>query len=132
MLGSSSEAEDAVQDALVEALRSWPTDPPRHPRAWLLTIVRNTHVELRRFREIDDEFAFSAGEGDLTLRWWLVAHRQQWAEQAERERQAAKPTSGEILSRWAMAPRMKARARLPTMVAMSGVAWGIGLRRRKR
>lgn len=51
------------------------------PRA----IVRNTHVELRRFREIDDEFAFAAGEGDLTLRWWLAAHRQDWSEQAERE-----------------------------------------------
>jgi uncharacterized protein YhfF len=56
-------------------------DGAGHPRA----IVRNTHVELRHFRDIDDEFAFTAGEGDLTLHWWLVAHRQQWSEQAERE-----------------------------------------------
>ncbi|WP_341887919.1 ASCH domain-containing protein [Variovorax sp. YR752] len=56
-------------------------DGAGHPRA----IVRNTHVELRHFNQIDDEFAFNAGEGDLTLRWWLVAHRQQWSEQAERE-----------------------------------------------
>lgn len=56
-------------------------DGAGHPRA----IVRNTHVELRHFDQIDDEFAFNAGEGDLTLRWWLVAHRQQWSEQAERE-----------------------------------------------
>lgn len=56
-------------------------DGAGHPRA----IVRNTHVELRLFSQIDDEFAFAAGEGDLTLQWWLVAHRQQWSEQAERE-----------------------------------------------
>lgn len=48
-------------------------------------IVSVTHVELRRFNEIDDEFAFHAGEGDSTLRWWLTAHRQDFAERAERE-----------------------------------------------
>jgi len=48
-------------------------------------IVRCTHVELRRFNEIDDAFAFDAGEGDLTLRWWLTAHRQDFAERAEQE-----------------------------------------------
>jgi len=51
------------------------------PRA----IVRNTHVELRHLNEVDDEFAFAAGEGDGTLRWWLAAHRQDYAERAEGE-----------------------------------------------
>ena len=51
------------------------------PRA----IVRNTHVELRHFNEVDDEFAFAAGECDGTLRGWLAAHRQDFAERAERE-----------------------------------------------
>ena len=51
------------------------------PRA----IVRTTHVEKRRFNEIDDAFAFEAGEGDLTLRWWLTAHRQDYAGRAEAE-----------------------------------------------
>ena len=51
------------------------------PRA----IVRATHVELRHFNEIDDTFAFEAGEGDLTLRWWLTAHRQDFAERGELE-----------------------------------------------
>lgn len=27
-------AEDAVQDALVQALRTWPDDPPRDRRGW--------------------------------------------------------------------------------------------------
>jgi uncharacterized protein YhfF len=48
-------------------------------------IVRATHIELRHFNGIDDGFAFDAGEGDLTLRWWLTAHRQDFAERAERE-----------------------------------------------
>ena len=56
-------------------------DGAGQPRA----IVRNTHVELRHFNEVDDSFAFEAGEGDLSLRWWLTAHRQEFAEQAERE-----------------------------------------------
>lgn len=51
------------------------------PRA----IVRTSHVEKRYFSDIDDQFAFEAGEGDLSLRWWLSAYRQQFAEQADRE-----------------------------------------------
>jgi predicted RNA polymerase sigma factor len=30
-------AEDAVQEALVSALASWPQDPPRDPKGWLIT-----------------------------------------------------------------------------------------------
>ena len=32
-------AEDAVQDALVEAVRAWPEDPPRDPKGWLITVA---------------------------------------------------------------------------------------------
>ena len=56
-------------------------DGAGEPRA----IVRTTHVEKRHFNEIDDTFAFEAGEGDLTLRWWLTAHRQDYAERGELE-----------------------------------------------
>ena len=48
-------------------------------------IVRIKHVERRYFNEIDDPFAFEVGEGERTLAWWLVAHRQDFAERAERE-----------------------------------------------
>ncbi len=41
-------AEDAVQDALVEALRSWPTDPPRNPRAWLVTVAWRRFLDVTR------------------------------------------------------------------------------------
>lgn len=32
-------AEDAVQEALIEALHVWPDDPPMQPRAWLVTVA---------------------------------------------------------------------------------------------
>jgi RNA polymerase sigma factor (sigma-70 family) len=32
-------AEDAVQDALIEALRTWPAGPPRDRRGWLVTVA---------------------------------------------------------------------------------------------
>ncbi|MTB70733.1 RNA polymerase subunit sigma-24 [Arsenicicoccus sp. MKL-02] len=41
-------AEDAVQEALVKALEVWPTDPPRDPRAWLVTAAWRKHVDAVR------------------------------------------------------------------------------------
>ena len=32
-------AEDAVQDALLEAVRVWPENPPRDPKGWLVTVA---------------------------------------------------------------------------------------------
>ena len=32
-------AEDAVQEALITALRTWDDDPPRDPMAWLVTVA---------------------------------------------------------------------------------------------
>lgn len=41
-------AEDAVQDALVEAIRTWPTKPPRDPRGWLVTVAWRRHLDAVR------------------------------------------------------------------------------------
>src|SRR3954465_11071022 len=41
-------AEDALQDALLEALRVWPEHPPRDPRAWLQTVATRRLVDARR------------------------------------------------------------------------------------
>jgi RNA polymerase sigma factor (sigma-70 family) len=41
-------AEDAVQEALVEALRVWPVDPPREPRAWLVTVAWRRFLDATR------------------------------------------------------------------------------------
>ncbi|HMM43433.1 MAG TPA: sigma factor [Thermomicrobiales bacterium] len=41
-------AEDAVQDALVEAVRAWPDDSPRDPRAWLVTVAWRKYLDAVR------------------------------------------------------------------------------------
>jgi RNA polymerase sigma factor (sigma-70 family) len=41
-------AEDALQEALLEALRVWPEHPPREPGAWLTTVATRRLVDARR------------------------------------------------------------------------------------
>ncbi|WP_371681063.1 RNA polymerase sigma factor [Streptomyces sp. NBC_01276] len=41
-------AEDAVQDALVEAVRVWPEDPPRDPKGWLVTVAWRRFLDTAR------------------------------------------------------------------------------------
>lgn len=41
-------AEDAVQEALVSALERWPDDPPRDPKAWLVTVAWRKYVDMVR------------------------------------------------------------------------------------
>ncbi|MEU7477909.1 DUF6596 domain-containing protein [Lentzea sp. NPDC042327] len=77
-------AEDAVQDALVEALRSWPADPPRDPRAWLVTVAWRRFLDTaraessRRRREdavFDEPPPGDVPTADDTLRlYFLCAH----------------------------------------------------------
>lgn len=46
-----ADAEDLVQDTLVRAYRAFDRFDGRYPRAWLLTILRNTHLnQLRKHR----------------------------------------------------------------------------------
>jgi RNA polymerase sigma factor (sigma-70 family) len=41
-------AEDALQEALLEALRVWPEHPPRDGQAWLATVATRRLVDARR------------------------------------------------------------------------------------
>jgi len=41
-------AEDALQEALLEALRVWPEHPPREPGAWLTAVATRRLVDARR------------------------------------------------------------------------------------
>ncbi|MET9638541.1 DUF6596 domain-containing protein [Streptomyces virginiae] len=41
-------AEDAVQDALVEAVRVWPADPPRDAKGWLVTVAWRRFLDATR------------------------------------------------------------------------------------
>jgi RNA polymerase sigma-70 factor, ECF subfamily len=57
---SLPEAEDLVQDTLLRAYRGFDGFDGRYPRAWLLTILRNTHVNRLRKRRpdlLEDELA---------------------------------------------------------------------------
>ena len=77
-------AEDAVQDALVEAVRSWPDDPPRDPKGWLVTVawrrfldgVRSGAARQRREETVDAQPGTGPTEtADDTLRiFFLCAH----------------------------------------------------------
>ncbi len=69
-------AEDALQEALLEALRVWPEHPPRDPRAWLTTVATRRLVDARRSeaaRQRREEAAYAEPrpaareEGDDTL-----------------------------------------------------------------
>ena len=60
LTGDPNDAEDLVQDVLVRAYRAFDRFDGRYPRAWLLTILRNTHVnQLRKRRPdlLEDEVA---------------------------------------------------------------------------
>lgn len=51
LTGSWADAEDLVQDTLIRAWRALDRFDGAHPRAWLLTILRHTHLNsLRRHR----------------------------------------------------------------------------------
>ncbi|MFD7033757.1 RNA polymerase sigma factor [Streptomyces sp. NPDC059917] len=77
-------AEDAVQDALLEAVRVWPAEPPRDPKGWLVTVAWRRFLDAtraetaRRRREdlVDEEPApgpASARDDTLQL-YFLCAH----------------------------------------------------------
>lgn len=44
-----------------------------------LCVIRNTSVELRRFGDVDEEFAWTEGEGDRTLDTWRRDHLRYFA-----------------------------------------------------
>jgi RNA polymerase sigma factor (sigma-70 family) len=77
-------AEDAVQEALVRALRAWPDDPPRDPKAWLVAVAWRRFLDAarsdasRRGRELAVEVEPAPGPvpaTDDTLRlYFLCAH----------------------------------------------------------
>jgi RNA polymerase sigma factor (sigma-70 family) len=69
-------AEDALQEALLEALRVWPDSPPRDERGWLTTVATRRLVDARRSeaaRQRREEVTYAeprpavTEEGDDTL-----------------------------------------------------------------
>src|SRR6266851_4295417 len=52
---TQADAEDALQDAVLRAFRSFDRLRPASPRSWLLHIVRNCCYDLRKRREREGE-----------------------------------------------------------------------------
>ena len=79
-----SAAEDAVQDALVEAMRVWPGDQPRDPKGWLVTtawrkfldtVRSDTSRRQREARVASEPLPGPGEEVDDTLQlYFLCAH----------------------------------------------------------
>jgi RNA polymerase sigma factor (sigma-70 family) len=77
-------AEDAVQEALLAAWSTWPDDPPRDPKAWLVTAAWRRFLDAARSesaraaREVNAELEPPPGpteHADDTLRlYFLCAH----------------------------------------------------------
>jgi hypothetical protein len=40
-----------------------------------VAVIETVSVELKRFDQIDAEFAFEEGEGDRSLRFWRLTHK---------------------------------------------------------
>ncbi|QLY28614.1 RNA polymerase sigma factor [Nocardia huaxiensis] len=77
-------AEDAVQEALIRALESWPDDPPRDPKGWLVAAAWHRFLDAaraetsRRGRELAVEAEPAAGPvpatDDTLWLYFLCAH----------------------------------------------------------
>lgn len=54
---NDSDAEDLVGQALLRAVKAWNTFDGRHPRSWLIRIVKNEHLMRIRHRATRPEIA---------------------------------------------------------------------------
>jgi RNA polymerase sigma factor (sigma-70 family) len=77
-------AEDAVQEALLRAVETWPDQPPRDPKGWLVTVAWRRFLDLarsessRRGRELrvqhEPEPGPTASADDSLALYFLCAH----------------------------------------------------------
>jgi uncharacterized protein YhfF len=76
-----------VKTATCSALWEWEAEGNPIPEVGLLSItlsgagdpiciLETTEVTLRRYNEVDEDFACNEGEGDLSLAYWREAHKQ--------------------------------------------------------
>ncbi len=75
-----------IKTATCSALWEWEAEGKPFPTEGLMTvvldgggnplcIVETTEVTIRKYNEVDDEFAQAEGEGDFSLDYWRQAHR---------------------------------------------------------
>ncbi|MGB3827819.1 MAG: RNA polymerase sigma factor [Ornithinimicrobium sp.] len=63
LTGRAGGAEDLVQETLIRAFRGIESFDGRYPRAWLLTILRRTHINMHRRQRPDVVADFEALSG---------------------------------------------------------------------
>ncbi len=74
-----------IKTGTCSAVWEWEAEGNPIPEAGLISITLNgrgepiciletTEITLRRYNEVDEEFARSEGEGDLSLEYWREAH----------------------------------------------------------
>ena len=75
-----------LKTATCSALWEWEAEGNDIPRVGLITVVLNgkkepvciietTKVSLRKYNEVDSDFARDEGEGDFSLEYWRDAHK---------------------------------------------------------
>lgn len=75
-----------IKTGTCSAVWEWEAEGNPFPQAGLISITLNgqgepvciletTEVTFRRYNEVDEDFARSEGEGDLSLAYWREAHR---------------------------------------------------------
>lgn len=75
-----------LKTATCSALWEWEAEGNKIPHVGLITVVLNgkkepsciietTEVTLRKYNEVDAEFAKDEGEGDFSLEYWRDAHK---------------------------------------------------------
>jgi len=75
-----------IKTATCSALWEWEAEGNPIPKVGLITIaldgrgeplciVETVEVSIRKYNEVDAEFARAEGEGDLSLHYWRKAHR---------------------------------------------------------
>jgi uncharacterized protein YhfF len=76
---------NGIKTGTCSALWEWEAEGNPIPEVGLISITLNgagepiciietTEVTQRRFNEVDEDFAYSEGEGDRTLQYWREAH----------------------------------------------------------
>ena len=61
LTGSDADAEDAVGETLLKAVRAYPAFDGRFPKAWLIQILRNEHLGALRKRASRPETQMDEG-----------------------------------------------------------------------
>jgi uncharacterized protein YhfF len=81
-VGPLAEYEDGTEAASMPVVGS--LSVVLDGEAFPICVIRTTEVEVRRFGDVDEAFAWDEGEGDRTLAWWRQAHMWFYFEQGTR------------------------------------------------